>query len=299
MLNGFDKNVQFIIDWVENEILHSLDLEMALGMISIFGKDTNTGLYAIYASFVYWNHCTAWIRSLVTPALKICPSNKLSQVKINQNLPNFTKKHKEPLTVCFRFPYCRYQGFQLLKSCISKIKVNCKNDQPVVFKILYDVWSSLVIPNSEFLLSINLVVYEFTCLGCGANYLEKPRECYMNNVLSIHGVIRMVLWKSPQPVCWSAVPYMHFILPVLYITNLGPALFSGDNNIGIADHVNSRISLVIDNAKIINRYKNFSILLFKEEGKINEIKPTLNTALKASKKLQLFIVYCNVLLPCH
>ena len=84
-----------------------------------------------------------------------------------------------------------------------------------------------------------------------------------------------------------------------YITSLGPALFSDDNNIGITDHVNSRISLGIDNAKIINRYKNFSILLFKEEGKVNEIKATLNTALKASKKLQLFIVYCNVLLSCH
>ena len=291
-MNGFDKNVQFTIHLLENEVLHFLDLEMELGRISIFGKDTNTGLYAIYTSFVHCNHRTAWIRSLVTPALEICSSNKLSQVKINQNLPNFTKKHKEPLAIYFRFPYYGDQGFQLLKSCISKIKFNCKNDQPVVFTILYDVWSSLVIPNSELLLSINLFL------------------CTNSRVLAVE----QITWKNQENViwtmCWAHMEWSEWycenhlnqcfeVQYLRYITSLGPALFSDDNNIGITDHVNSRISLGIDNAKIINRYKNFSILLFKEEGKVNEIKATLNTALKASKKLQLFIVYCNVLLSCH
>ena len=65
-------------------------------------------------------------------------------------------------------------------------------------------------------------------------------------------------------------------------------LFSNDNNIGNADDRNARINLVIDNANIIDRYKEFNILLFKEALKINERKPTLNTGLKASKELQLF-----------
>ena len=71
---------------------------------------------------------------------------------------------------------------------------------------------------------------------------------------------------------------------LLNITSLGPALFSNDNNIGSADNRSSRINLVIDNTNIIDRYKNFNILLFKEALKINKRNPTLNTGLKASKE---------------
>ena len=75
---------------------------------------------------------------------------------------------------------------------------------------------------------------------------------------------------------------------LLNITSLGPALFSNDSNIENADNRNSRINLVIGNTNIIDRYKNFNILLFKEALKINERKPTLIIGLKASKELQLF-----------
>ena len=40
------------------------------------------------------------------------------------------------------------------------------------------------------------------------------------------------------------------------------------------------------NTQIIDRHKNWNILLFKEATKIIEIKPSLNIGLKASKKLQ-------------
>ena len=75
---------------------------------------------------------------------------------------------------------------------------------------------------------------------------------------------------------------------ILNITSLGPALFPNDSNIGNAANRNSRINLVIANPIIIDRFKNLNILLFKEALKINEIKPTLNKGLKASKELQLF-----------
>ena len=73
-----------------------------------------------------------------------------------------------------------------------------------------------------------------------------------------------------------------------YITSLGPVFFSNDGNIGSADNRNSCINLVIDNTNIImNHYKNFNILLFKEAMKINETKPILNTGLKASNAIVL------------
>ena len=65
LLNGFDKNLQFTVDLFENEAPHFLDLEMSLDGISIYWKDTNTGLYVNYTSFVPWTNCTAWIGNLV------------------------------------------------------------------------------------------------------------------------------------------------------------------------------------------------------------------------------------------
>ena len=50
----------------------------------------------------------------------------------------------------------------------------------------------------------------------------------------------------------------------------------------------SCVNLVQMNTRIIDRHKNWKVLLFKEAIKINEIKPTLNTGLKAPKELQLF-----------
>ena len=165
LLKSFDKNLKFTVDLFENEVPHFLDLEISPDGISIYRKDTNTGLYVNYTSFVLWTHRIAWIRSLVTPALKICSSNKLSQeltlikksvssrdfpkyifnrifrktlqAHDDTSQPNRAAKQKESVVTYFRFPYSGDKGFQLLKSCIRKIKVNCKNDQPVVFKILY------------------------------------------------------------------------------------------------------------------------------------------------------------------
>ena len=78
LLNSFDKNLKFTIDLFENEVPHFPDLKMSPDGISIYRKDTNTGLYVNYTTFVPWTHRTAWIRSLVTHALK-SNNNKLSQ----------------------------------------------------------------------------------------------------------------------------------------------------------------------------------------------------------------------------
>ena len=84
-----------------------------------------------YASCIPWTHSTAWIRSLVTCALKICSSNKLSQELIkkfvswndfpkyifsnilrktlqahqDKSEPNLTAKQKEPVVIYFYFPF--------------------------------------------------------------------------------------------------------------------------------------------------------------------------------------------------
>ena len=127
---------------------------------------------------------------------------------------------------------------------------------------MYVKWSSFATPIRTPIINQSFVVYEFTCLGCGANYQNSTVKNHLD-----HCVEGQYLLNT---------------------TGLGAALFSNDNNIGSADNRNSHINLVTDNTNIIDRYKNFNILLFKEALKINERKPTLNTGLKASKELQLF-----------
>ena len=52
LLNGFDKNLEFAVDLLENEVPHFLDFEMPPDGISIYQKNTNTGLHVNYTSFV-------------------------------------------------------------------------------------------------------------------------------------------------------------------------------------------------------------------------------------------------------
>ena len=124
-------------------------------------------------------------------------------------------------------------------------------------------------------------MYEFTRPGCGANYLGKTETALYWRYVE-HG------WSDQNSVVKDHLDQCVEVQYLLNITSLGPALFSNDSNIENADNRNSRINLAIDNTFIIDRYKNFNILLFKEALKINERKPTLKKGLKASNELQLF-----------
>ena len=72
------------------------------------------------------------------------------------------------------------------------------------------------------------------------------------------------------------------------IAKLTPSLFFDSIVDDVQDPKTSRINLVQINTRMIYRYKNWNILLFKEEIKTKERKPILNTGLKTSKELQLF-----------
>ena len=71
-------------------------------------------------------------------------------------------------------------------------------------------------------------------------------------------------------------------------TKLTPSLFSDSTVDDVQDLRTSRINLVHLNTRIIDRHKNWNILLFKEAIKIKGKKLILNTNLKASKELRLF-----------
>ena len=59
LLNGFEKNLKFAVDFFENEVPHFLDLKMSPDGISIDWHDNNFELYVNYTSFVPWTHRNA------------------------------------------------------------------------------------------------------------------------------------------------------------------------------------------------------------------------------------------------
>ena len=76
-LNNFEPNLRFTVDLFQNEVPHFLDLELSPDGISICRKNTNTGLYTHFRSYVPWIHRTAWIKSLTWFASRICSPDKL------------------------------------------------------------------------------------------------------------------------------------------------------------------------------------------------------------------------------
>ena len=67
---------------LDKEAPHFLDLELSPDDLSIFRKDTKTGLYVNFNSYVPWSYCVSWIRSLVFGVHAICKPDKL-KLEIN------------------------------------------------------------------------------------------------------------------------------------------------------------------------------------------------------------------------
>ena len=72
------------------------------------------------------------------------------------------------------------------------------------------------------------------------------------------------------------------------INKLTPSPFSDSIPVDVRDLRTSRINLAQMNTRIIDRRKNWNILLFKEAIKGKEKKLILSNALKVSKGVQLF-----------
>ena len=81
---------------------------------------------------------------------------------------------------------------------------------------------------------------------------------------------------------------------VQHLLDIAPfhsSLFTSSTPVNNSDKFDLRttqINLARDNTEIIDRHKNWSILLFKEALRIKKLNPILNCGLKASKELQLF-----------
>ena len=75
--------------------------------------------------FASWNDFTKYIINSIF--------RKTLQSHRDKSEPNLTAKEKEPVITYFRFRHYGDKSLQLLKYCISKIKVNCRNDQKISY----------------------------------------------------------------------------------------------------------------------------------------------------------------------
>ena len=171
-----------------------------------------------------------------------------------------------------------------MKSCVRKIKSNCKKYHPIVFRLLYDVTKLEFFCNTKDRtpkLSESFVVFEFICPGCNANYVGK-----IERTLDERCAERA--WDDKDNVVFHHLNENIGVQHMFEIGKLTPSLLINNIIDDEFDLRSSRVNLVQMNTRIIDRHKNWNVLLFKEAIKIKEIKPTLNTGLKASKELQLF-----------
>ena len=115
---------------------------------------------------------------------------------------------------------------------------------------LYDVCKMEFFRNSKDrtpIINQFFVAYEFMCPGCGANYKGKTERALYERCVEL-------AWSDQNSsVVKNYLNQCVEVQYILYITSLGPALFSNDSSVGNADNRNLHINLVIDNTNIIDR----------------------------------------------
>ena len=297
-LNSFDPNLQFTVDTFEHETPHFLDIEISPDGLSIFRKDTNTGLYTNYNSYTPWSYRKAWIRSLVNRATKICSPGKLNQeihmikrfaswnnfphhivnniIKYSQNTQQKDNKTNDetPITFWLRIPYAGPVGEQLVFTLKRKLKHCFKNNINVKFNVTYSTQKIAFYTNMKDLTPLKYksnVVYKFTCPGCKAAYIGKTeRNLYQR--CNEHATNK------------DSAVYNHMVeCPNLQYLNT--LLTLGLESFNCRD---ISIETVNNNTTVIDSSDNWSTLLIKEALYIKRDKPLLNNGLKASRDLYLF-----------
>ena len=86
-LNSYHPDIQFTHEeFIDNNEVHFLDIKLTSNGTSIFRKNTHRDQYIHISSFTPWSYKTAWIRSLVSRAYKICSNDHLLSDEINNIL---------------------------------------------------------------------------------------------------------------------------------------------------------------------------------------------------------------------
>ena len=166
----------------------------------------------------------------------------------------------EVLTIYVHIPYYSNKGLSLLQSC--KIRSNCVKTHCNRLKTQYDVnkiefyWNT---KDKIAVFSIWFVVYDFSCIGCATNYIGKTeRTLYERTVEHV--------WTDNNSAVYKHLDNCTGAQHLFDIVSLHSSLFLSSAPIQNSDKFDLRtcINLVQDNTEIIDKHKNWNILLFKE-----------------------------------
>ena len=299
-LNKFDNNLKFTYDDFTNEAPHFLDIEIAPDGLSIYRKDTNTGQYVNFDSYVPWNHKVSWIRSLTTRAKRICSPHKLatelSKISDFASWNGFPRKiykaiirrtlHSKNETVNILagtniYIKTKYHGShyqQLIHSLERKLRRCIEVNEKIYLKVTYTTNKLSFYTNMKDKIPNEMksnVVYRFTCPGCSADYIGKTdRNLYERCVEHATGKDSAISQHLNN--CTE----MSYLKSTLRHGLLDDITKSDDREFNINN--------VISNTSTVDRAENWSILLLKEAFYIKRQNPILNSGLKASRDLFLF-----------
>ena len=309
----FDSNLKFTYEKFENENPHFLDIEITTTGLKIYRKDTFTGHYTDFNSFVPWNHRISWIRSLVYRTKWLCdrrnfkdgindvkkfaswngyPRNirkKLIDKFITQTETARPERKEDPdeTSLWINLPYIGSTGENLVKAFKKKFRSVLNPKKKVKINTFFKTTQLTNFTSTKdkvALLMKSNVVYEVSCPGCGENYIGKTERILLERTKEHASTDKESPMRNHLQHC------QHF--QHLYgMASISDHLFDDT----IADNDEEELSQpwfarhALENGiKILDSDSNWNRLLYKEALCIERNDPSLNRGLKASRQLKLF-----------
>ena len=307
----FDRNLKFTYEKFENENPHFLDIEIAPTGLKIYRKDTFTGHYTDFNSFVPWNFRISWIRSLVYRTKKLCDRSNFKEgienVKRFASWNGFprnvrtklidkfvkaadtprTERQDEPseIPVYLNLPYIGSTGEHLVKSFRKKMKKFLNPKKKVNIKVFSKTTQLRNFTSTKDkipVLSKSNVVYQIECPGCGVHYIGKTDRTVNERTKEHASTDAESPMKSHLQTCCH---FQH-----LYdIMTISENLFQDDVIFETEPSFPKFATNSIQSGvKILDNDSNWNQLLYKEALWIERSNPSLNSGLKASRQLKLF-----------
>ena len=303
-LNSFHPSLNFTHEeFIDENDVHFLDLKICHNTTTIYRKSTNTGQFVHMNSFEPWNRKTAWVRSLVSRAQRLCSDQSrlnseyqcINKFLLWNGFPSLTAKKvlstlkktfvngkstkprvidKDVPKIFVRLPFIGKQGELLVKRSLKKIKRLLNT--PVRFIVLFDTCKVSTFTSEKDFIPKELrsfVVYEFRCPGCSKSYIGKTERPLLTR-LQEHATNTSSEIFSHITTC-DDFQYQKslFELPNCFLDEDIPCSVPG---------------LLLLNTIVIDKARHWNILLYKEAFAIKKNQPSLNTGIKASKELQIF-----------
>ena len=306
-LERFDSNLKFTYDKFETETPHFLDLEITSNGLKIYRKETFTGHYTDFSSFVPWNYRISWIRSLVYRTKRLCDRehikegirevkkfaswngfprnvrNRLINKFVNSTSNRQTEREEDPeeITLWFNVPYIGATGENLIKSLRKKMVTLLNTKKKIKIKTFFKTTQLRDFASSKDktpLLSKSNVVYEVCCPACRENYIGKTERTVRERSIE-HA------WsdaESPMRNHLRSCSHFNHMYGIMSMFEDIP------DEEQLVHRRNFTIQALQEEFKILDNDRNWNQLLYKESLNIERKDPSLNRGLKASRQLRLF-----------